>query len=58
MAYETKAIFSLLAQSVARAKSVKEAYGIITTAAGVEGLKLPTYEEYLAAISEGKEESK
>ena len=47
VAYETKVILTLLAQQIGRAKSIKEAYTIVVTAANVEGLKLPTYEEFL-----------
>jgi len=55
MAYETKAIFSLLAQSVARAKTIKEAYNIIAMAANVEGMKLPSYDECIAMIEDDNE---
>ena len=50
MAYETKVIMALLAQQVGKAKTVKEAYTAIVKAANVEGLKLPTYEEYLTEL--------
>ena len=45
MAYETKVILSLLAQQVAKAKSLEEAYMAIADAANVEGLSLPDYDE-------------
>ena len=47
MAYETKVIMTLLAERIARARTVKEAYTVVAKAAGVKGLKLPTYEETL-----------
>ncbi|MDR2183020.1 MAG: hypothetical protein LBE55_02490 [Clostridiales bacterium] len=46
MPYETKVILSLLAKNVGKAKSVKEAYLAVVDSANVEGLLLPTYEEY------------
>jgi len=45
MAYETKVILSLLANQVAKAKSLEEAYMAIVDAANVEGLALPDYDE-------------
>jgi hypothetical protein len=45
MAYETKVILALLAERIANADSAEEAYEVITKAASVEGLQLPTYEE-------------
>ncbi|MDR2531596.1 MAG: hypothetical protein LBC82_02000 [Oscillospiraceae bacterium] len=45
MSYDTKLIIGLIAQNVAKAKSVKEAYNSIRAAACVEGMNLPTYEE-------------
>ena len=47
MAYETKVILTLLAQLVGKVKTVKEAYTAIIRAANVEGMQLPTYEEFL-----------
>jgi len=55
MAYETKAIFSLLADSIAKSKSVKEAYNVVARAANVEGVKLPSYEEYLQILEKENE---
>jgi len=46
MAYETKVILTMIAEAIARAKTVKEAYGFVVRAANAEGLKLPTYEEF------------
>ena len=45
MAFETKVIMSLLAQSISKADTVEEAYNVVRAAAGVEGLKLPSYED-------------
>ena len=50
MAYETKVILSLLANSVGRAQSVEEAYTYIVEAANVEGLKLPDYDDFLKKL--------
>ena len=52
MAYETKVILMLLAQQVGRAKTIKEAYTIIAAAANVEGVKLPTFEEFQKELEE------
>ena len=46
MAYETKVILTLLADRIANAKTVEEAYNVIVRAASVEGLKLPSYKEF------------
>ena len=46
MAYETKVILMLLAGQIGRARSVKEAYSMVVKAASVEGLELPSYEEF------------
>lgn len=55
MAFETKAIFSLLSDSVGRTKSVKEAYNVIVKAANVEGVKLPSYDDFIAQLKEEEE---
>ena len=52
-AYETKVILALLARHVANAKTVREAYDAILDAANVEGVSLPTYDEYVKKLSEG-----
>jgi hypothetical protein len=52
MAYETKVILMLLAQQIGKAKSIKEAYTLVAKAASVEGLVLPTYEEFIKEIEE------
>ena len=46
MAYETKVILALLANQVAKAKSLEEVYMAIADAANVEGLILPSYDEF------------
>ena len=53
MAYETKVILMLLAQRIVLAESVKEAYNVIATAASVEGVQLPSFEEFLAQQKPG-----
>ena len=45
MAYETKVILKALANQVAMAKNLKQAYSLIADAANAEGLDLPSYEE-------------
>ena len=47
MAYEIKVILKLLARCVGKSKDVKEAYSAIVEAASVEGLELPSYEEFI-----------
>jgi len=56
MTYETKVILRLLADSVARSKNLKQAYGYIARAANVEGLELPDYETVKAAIEQEEAE--
>ena len=57
MAYETKVILTLLAQQVGRAKSIKEAYTLIVKAASVEGMDLPSYEQFQKEVKELEEEA-
>ena len=52
MAYETKVILTLLSQQVGKAKTVKEAYTAVVAAANVEGMQLPTYEEFQESLKE------
>ena len=52
MAYETKVILMLLSQQVGKAQTLKEAYTAIVDAAGVEGLHLPSYEEFQESLKE------
>jgi hypothetical protein len=55
MAYETKVILQSLANQVALAKTTKQAYNMIRSAAEVEGMKLPDYEKARAVIMEDDE---
>ena len=55
MAYETKVILMMLANQVALAKTTKQAFEMIRSAAQVEGLTIPDYEEVRAALM-GEEE--
>ena len=55
MAYETKVILKLLAESIARAKSAKGAYEIVVRAANAEGVTLPSYDEILKQIAEDEQ---
>ena len=50
MAYETKVILALLAQQIGKSKTVKEAYTAVIKAANVEGMQLPTYEEFMMEL--------
>ena len=50
MEYETKVILMLLAQQVAKSRTVKEAYNAIARAASVEDVSLPPFEEFLAEM--------
>ena len=52
MAYETKVILSLLAQRIAEASSIEEAYEAVVMAANVEGVQLPSYVEYMKSLEE------
>ena len=56
MAYETKVILALLAQQIGRSKSIKEAYTTVIMAANVEGLELPSYEEFIKQIEKEKDD--
>ena len=48
MAYETKVILMSLANQVALAKTTKQAFEMIRSAAQVEGLTIPDYEKIRA----------
>jgi len=50
MSFEAKVILKLLARQIAMAETPKEAYNAIADAASVEGMQLPTYEEYRKQI--------
>jgi effector-binding domain-containing protein len=47
MAYETKVILTLLARHIGKSKTIKEAYTAVVEAANVEGLQLPSYEQFI-----------
>ncbi|MCL2697625.1 MAG: hypothetical protein FWE74_06050 [Oscillospiraceae bacterium] len=46
MALETKMLFKLIGHAVATARSLEEAYFAVQSAANVEGIDLPSYDEY------------
>jgi hypothetical protein len=50
MAPETKMIVKLIAQQIARCQTVKEAYNAVRSAVNVEGIELPSYDEYKEEI--------
>ena len=50
--YDTKVILRLLARQVAKSDSLEEAYDAIAVAAGVEGVKVPGYDEERKRIEE------
>jgi len=50
MAYETKVILTMIAEAIARAKTMKEAYGFVARAASIEGITLPSYDEFKAQL--------
>jgi len=52
-AYETKAIFKLIAKLVARSDSIESAYNAIADCAKDEGLVIPSYEDERKAIEKG-----
>jgi hypothetical protein len=54
MAYETKVILALLAQQIAKAETLEEAYKAVEMAANVEGVNLPSYEELKKQFEEIK----
>jgi hypothetical protein len=56
MAFETKVMLRLLTESIGRAKSVKEAYNVVAKAASVEGMKVPSYDEFQAELKEEENE--
>ena len=51
MAYETKVILRSLANQIALAKTAKQAFEMVRSAAEVEGLKIPDYEEIRKLLS-------
>ena len=56
MAYETKVILTSLAERIAKAKTVKEAYGAVRRAANVEGMQLPPYDEFVKEMDKEDKE--
>ena len=56
MAYETKVILMMLANQVALAKTTKQAFEMIRSAAQVEGLSIPDIETVRSTLL-GEEES-
>ena len=58
MAIETKMLMPLLSDSIGRAESVREAYSIIVKAANVEGINLPSYDEFRQNLKDEKELAK
>jgi hypothetical protein len=55
MAFETKVLLATLAEAIVRSNNVKEAYNILTKAANVEGIQLPSYEDKLKEIENDKQ---
>ena len=54
MALETKVILALLAQSIGKSTTTREAYNCVVKAANVEGLNLPSYDEFLQELEEDR----
>jgi len=50
MAYETKVILALIAEAIGRTETVEEAYTVVVQAASVEGVTLPSYEEFVSQL--------
>jgi hypothetical protein len=50
MALETKVLLKLIAHAVATAENLDEAYFAVQNAANVEGIDLPSYEDYRKEI--------
>jgi len=55
MALETKVMLSLIADGIGKSKTLKEAYNVVERAANVEGVNLPSYDEYIAGLNEDAE---
>ena len=56
MAYETKVLLSLLADTALRTKS-KEMYKVIAKIANIEGMLLAPYDEALKELEEDSDQS-
>ena len=54
MAYETKVILALLAKHLIKCETVEEAYEAIVSAANVEGLELPSYNDAINKLKNMK----
>ena len=54
MAYETKVILRLLANQIALAETIEQAFEMIRTAAQVEGLTIPDLEDVRAELRVNK----
>ena len=52
MAFETKVILKMLANQIAMAESLEQAYSFVADAANVEGLDLPSYDEVKKKFSD------
>ena len=55
MAYETKVILRMLANQIALAETMEQAFEMVRTAAQVEGLTIPEYEEVRRELKVKKE---
>ena len=58
MALETKVMLSLIADGIGKSKSLKEAYSVVERAANVEGVNLPSYDDYIAGLEKEKNDGK
>ena len=58
MAIETKMLFSLVLDTVARSTSLEEAYEVIATAANVEGINALSYDDAVKKYAAIREKSK
>jgi hypothetical protein len=56
MALESKMLMTAAGQSVARARTLKEAYMCIAQIANVEGVCLPSYEDARAQFDEFRDD--
>jgi len=52
--YETKVILAMMAEKAADAKNTKEIYNFVRNAANVEGMDLPSFEEFKRKREEEK----
>ncbi|MCL2018315.1 MAG: hypothetical protein FWG70_01030 [Oscillospiraceae bacterium] len=54
MAYDTKALLSVLADTVIKSKTLKEVYLSIMKAANVEGVTILPYEEAIKEVEKAR----